>query len=53
MLQIRGDMICEDFMISSDTDGIELFVRNKRLSALATFVPERTLLFVAGSTYPA
>ena len=53
MLQPQTDIIREEFMIPSDTDGIELFVRNKRLASLATFTPERTLLFVAGSTYPA
>jgi pimeloyl-ACP methyl ester carboxylesterase len=53
MLQPQADLTCEEFMIPSDTDGIELFVRNKRPSSLTTFSPERTLLFVAGSTYPA
>lgn len=53
MLQPKADIICEEFMIPSDTDGIALFVRNKRLSSLTTFSPQRTLLFVAGSTYPA
>jgi len=33
--------------------GIDIFVRNKRPSNHATFTPERTLLFVHGSTYPA
>lgn len=44
---------CEDFRIPSDTAGIELFVRNKRLAGMATPRSERTVLFVAGSTYPA
>lgn len=53
MLQPQADIVREEFMIPSDTAGIQLFVRNKRLSSLETFTPERTLLFVAGSTYPA
>jgi len=43
----------EEFMIPSDTPGIELYVRNKHPQDLATFRPERTLLFVHGATYPA
>jgi hypothetical protein len=40
-------------MIASDTAGIKLFVRNKRRADVTGFSSERTLLFVAGSTYPA
>jgi pimeloyl-ACP methyl ester carboxylesterase len=47
------NIITEEMRIPSDTAGIELFVRNKRRSDLATFVSEKTILFVAGSTYPA
>lgn len=43
----------EDFMVPSDTSGIDLFVRNKRPAGMAAFSPERTVLFVHGSTYPA
>ncbi|MEJ1977971.1 MAG: alpha/beta fold hydrolase [Acetobacteraceae bacterium] len=43
----------EDFMIDSDSPGIQLYVRNKRPQSLARFTPERTLLFVHGATYPA
>ena len=46
-----GALISEDFMIASDTPGIELYIRNKR--------PEghrpssgNTVLFVHGATYP-
>ena len=46
-------IVCEEFMISSDAEGIELFVRNKRLADVDVFSSERTILFVAGSTYPA
>ncbi|NWB31331.1 alpha/beta hydrolase [Pseudomonas gingeri] len=44
---------CNEFMIPSDTPGIELYVRNKHRADLATWSGEKTLLFVAGSTYPA
>ena len=40
-------------MIPSDTPDIELFVRNKRRADLTDFSSETTVLFVAGSTYPA
>lgn len=53
MQQAQAEIVRDEFMIPSDTAGIELFVRNKRLSSLTTFTPDRTLLFVAGSTYPA
>ena len=46
------DLVTEEFMVPSDP-GIEIFVRNKRQPNHATFTPERTLLFVHGSTYPA
>jgi pimeloyl-ACP methyl ester carboxylesterase len=45
-------LIVEEFTVSSDP-GIDIFVRNKRPSSLTAFTPERTLLFVHGSTYPA
>lgn len=44
---------CTDFMIPSDTPGIELFVRNKRRADIDAWSGEKTVLFVAGSTYPA
>jgi pimeloyl-ACP methyl ester carboxylesterase len=47
------NIITEEMRIPSDTAGIELFVRNKRRSDLATFGSDKTILFVAGSTYPA
>ena len=46
-------MITEDLRVDSDTPGIRLFVRNKRRKDVTAFAPERTLLFVHGSTYPA
>jgi pimeloyl-ACP methyl ester carboxylesterase len=53
MLKTTPQIITEEFMIPSDTAGIALFVRNKRLSRLDTFTSDKTVLFVAGSTYPA
>lgn len=47
-----SSLITEDFMVPSDP-GIEIYVRNKRPANLTAFRPERTLLFVHGSTYPA
>jgi pimeloyl-ACP methyl ester carboxylesterase len=46
------DLITEDIMVPSEP-GIDIYVRNKRPPNLASFTPERTLLFVHGSTYPA
>ena len=43
----------DEFRIPSNTRGIELYVRNKRRLDIPDFSGERTLLFVAGSTYPA
>ncbi|MGY4640330.1 alpha/beta hydrolase [Pseudomonas sp. B22129] len=46
-------LTCTEFMIPSGTPGIELYVRNKRRSDMADWSGEKTVLFVAGSTYPA
>lgn len=46
-------LTAEDFMIDSDTAGIQLFVRNKHPASMTAFSPERTILYVHGSTYPA
>ena len=45
-------LIVEEMMVPSEP-GIEIFVRNKRPADHTIFTPERTLLFVHGSTYPA
>ncbi len=45
-------LVTEHFTIASDTQGIRLYVRNKRPPELQ-FTAERTLLFVHGATYPA
>ena len=46
-------LITEEFMVPALDPGIEIYVRNKRPADMATFRPERTLLFVHGATYPA
>ena len=51
----RGDLVMaqprmEEHMIPSDTAGIQLYLRNKRLENASA---DRILLFVHGSTYPA
>jgi pimeloyl-ACP methyl ester carboxylesterase len=45
-------LITEHLTVASEP-GIDVYVRNKRPADLATFRPERTVLFVHGSTYPA
>ncbi len=41
------------FTIPSGEPGIDLYMRNKHQAGVASFGPERTLLFVHGATYPA
>ena len=45
-------IVMEEMMVPSDP-GIDIYVRNKRPADMTTFRPERTVLFVHGSTYPA
>src|SRR5215510_8112867 len=45
-------IVTEDAMVPSSDSGIKIYVRNKRPTDLNAFRPERTLLFVHGSTYP-
>jgi pimeloyl-ACP methyl ester carboxylesterase len=49
---MSNQVVTEDFRIPSDTPGIELLVRNKRLSSSESFSTERTILMVHGATYP-
>jgi pimeloyl-ACP methyl ester carboxylesterase len=48
-----SQIVTEEMMIASDTLAIHLFVRNKRRADLSRFTSDNTVLFVAGSTYPA
>lgn len=52
-LHLNAEVLTEDGMIASDTPGIELFVRNKRLALFSEFGERSTLLYVHGATYPA
>ena len=42
----------EEFMVPGADAGIELYVRNKRLSSTKVFTKDNVLLFVHGATYP-
>src|SRR5258708_13926508 len=42
----------EEMMVPSGDTGIDIYVRNKRPADMASFRPERTLLYVHGATYP-
>jgi pimeloyl-ACP methyl ester carboxylesterase len=46
-------IVMEEMMVPSADPGIEIYVRNKRPADMATFRPERTILYVHGATYPA
>ncbi len=46
-------IVMEETMVKSSDPGIEIYVRNKRPADMTSFRPERTVLFVHGSTYPA
>ena len=46
-------LVTEETMVKSSDAGIEIYVRNKRPVDMSSFRPERTVLFVHGSTYPA
>jgi pimeloyl-ACP methyl ester carboxylesterase len=52
MTALTSQLATEDHMVPS-APGIDIYVRNKRPAGRAAFAPERTLLFVHGSTYPA
>lgn len=45
-------LIVEEFMVPGADAGIQLYVRNKRLSSLKSFTKDNVLLFVHGATYP-
>jgi pimeloyl-ACP methyl ester carboxylesterase len=46
-------LVTDEMLVKSSDPGVEIYVRNKRPSAMNTFRPERTLLYVHGATYPA
>ena len=43
----------EEAIVPAEDPGIQLYVGNKHPEGVASFGPERTLLFVHGATYPA
>ena len=43
----------EEMMVPSSDAGIEIYVRNKRPADMTSFRPERTVLFVHGTSWPA
>jgi pimeloyl-ACP methyl ester carboxylesterase len=45
-------IVMEEMMVPSGDPGIDIYVRNKRPADMASFRPERTLLYVHGATYP-
>src|ERR1041384_5113967 len=45
-------IVMEEMMVPSGDPGIEIYVRNKRPADMASFRPERTLVYVHGATYP-
>ena len=45
-------IVSESYYVAARDPGIQLFVRNKRPESMATFTPDRVLLFVHGATYP-
>jgi pimeloyl-ACP methyl ester carboxylesterase len=46
-----GSAIFEEHRIPSDTEGIELYIRNKRPATLTEYQPEKTIVIVHGATY--
>ena len=46
-------IVMQEFMVPSSDPGIRLYVRNKHPEGIAKFGPEKILLYVHGSTYPA
>jgi pimeloyl-ACP methyl ester carboxylesterase len=45
-------LVSEDFRIPSGAEGVELLLRNKRPENLKTYSPERTVLYIHGSSQP-
>jgi len=46
-------LLTEECFVTAVDAGIKIYVRNKRPASLRDFSPQRTLLYVHGSTYPA
>ncbi len=48
----NAQLTIEEFMVPGADAGIQLYVRNKRLSGMKSFTKDNVLLFVHGATYP-
>ena len=48
----NAQLTVEEFMVPGADAGIELYIRNKRLTSLTSFTQNNVLLFVHGATYP-
>ena len=48
----NSQLVTEEFMVPSDETGINLYVRNKRLTSTTSFNKDNVVLFVHGATYP-
>ncbi|KAF3996127.1 alpha/beta hydrolase [Glaciimonas immobilis] len=46
-------IVMQEFMVPSADPGIQLYVRNKHMQGIKKFGPNKILLYVHGSTYPA
>jgi predicted acyl esterase len=51
--QAEPKLVTESYMIQSRDPGIQLYVRNKRPAGMSQFSPEKTLLYVHGTTQAA
>jgi hypothetical protein len=51
--QAEPKLVTESYMIPSRDPGIQLYVRNKRPDGMTQFSPEKTLLYVHGTTQAA
>ena len=47
----QAEISAEDFFVASDTAGIDLHLRRKRLAQVESFPAERTLLLMHGATF--
>lgn len=47
------NIVMEEAMVPTAQPGISVYVRNKHRADMTSFRPDRTVLFVHGSTYPA
>src|SRR5271169_457993 len=46
-------LVMSEAMVQSSDPGIQIYVRNKHPEGMASFSPDKTLLFIHGATYPA